>query len=138
MPYRCTNQIQNDRKQVLIYGSKMNRAQWKKLLFVATNPDLQSILLFTSDDDIAFDNIDSIHSHPPFSISGRLVAFLYKRFLYFREDTSKGVTIIDSRLTVEEVRQLICVVLEFAHLNNVDPAFMDWFEACVNFSIPSI
>ena len=127
----------NNKKQVSIDGSKMNIDEWTETLFFATNPTFETILLQTSEDDIAFDILDSIYSHPPLTIAGRLVAFLYKRFLYFEGQANKGVTVVTSDLSTDETAKLDSAFLEFAHINNLDPAFMDWFEDCINFFHPS-
>jgi tagaturonate reductase len=57
-----------------------------------------------------------------------LLAILYKRFQIFNGDPGKGLIIIPTELIIDNGKKLESIVLELAHLNAVDPVFMDWLE----------
>jgi tagaturonate reductase len=109
------------------------KEHWNDVLACAANPHMEIIISNTTEVGIVLDETDSIHAHPPVSFPGKLLAFLYKRFQHFNGDPTKGMVIIPTELIIDNGKKLESIVLELAHLNNVDPEFMDWLESSNHF-----
>jgi len=56
-----------------------------------------------------------------------LLAFLFQRFKYFNGAPDKGVRIISNESSNDEIK-LEATISELAHLNNLNPEFLDWIE----------
>ena len=54
--------------------------------------------------------------------------FLYQRFKIFNGDASKGMIIIPTELISGNADKLLSIVLELAHQNGLEIAFIDWLE----------
>ena len=130
----CIRGVETDKKiEENIINSSISRVlsaneQWNDVLQCAANPDLEIILSNTTEVGITLMPDDSIQSSPPVSFPGKLLAFLYKRFQIFNGDPAKGLIIIPTELIIDNGKKLESIVLELAHLNSVDPVFMDWLE----------
>lgn len=103
------------------------KEQWPEILACASNPDLGIII---SNNKVVSRNLlkDSVKSIPPFSFPGKLLTFLYQRFKHFNGASDKGMVIVSTELTGNNAEILEAIVLELAHLNNLEPAFLDWIE----------
>ncbi len=103
------------------------KEQWPEVLTCAVNPELAIII---SDKKIARKDLlkDNIKSVPPFSFPGKLLALLFERFKYFNGNPSKGLIIISVAQPENKTDFLESILLELAHLNNLEPAFLDWIE----------
>ncbi|MEO3405416.1 tagaturonate reductase [Mucilaginibacter sp. CAU 1740] len=106
--------------------------EWEEILEIARNKSLQVIISNTTEVGIQLVKED-IRKHPPTSFPGKLLAVLYQRYLAFngREDT--GLVIIPTELIIDNGKKLEAIVLELAHLNKLEPAFMDWLESSNSF-----
>ncbi|HEX8334520.1 MAG TPA: tagaturonate reductase [Segetibacter sp.] len=130
----CIRGIENGKKvEENILNSSVSRVisaneNWEQVLECAGNPDLEIIVSNTTEVGINLKADDNIQSSPPVSFPGKLLSFLYKRFQLFNGDASKGVVIIPTELIIDNGKKLEAIVLELAHLNSVDPLFMDWLE----------
>lgn len=100
---------------------------WGEVLKVAQSPDLQIVISNTTEVGIQLVQ-DDIKQHPPVSFPGKLLAVLYERYQAFNGDAGKGLIIIPTELIVNNGKKLESIVLELAHLNKLEPAFMDWLE----------
>lgn len=101
------------------------KKQWIEILSSASGDDLKTII-YEGVKNWTF-KIDNIKSTPPSSLPGKLLAFLFQRFKYFNGAADKGVTIISSQPNTCG-QTLEAIILELAHLNNLDPEFLDWIE----------
>jgi tagaturonate reductase len=101
--------------------------EWDKILECAANPDMQLIISNTTEVGITLIK-DSIHADPPQSFPGKLLSFLYHRFKYFKGDKSKGMVIVPTELIPFNADKLLSIVLELAHINNLESSFLDWLE----------
>lgn len=117
------NIINNSVSRVLSAGE-----QWQEILACASNPDLKIVISNTTEVGISLKADDNITSIPPVSFPGKLLAILYKRFQIFNGDPARGLVIIPTELIIDNGKKLESIILELAHLNSVDPAFMDWLE----------
>ncbi len=108
------------------------KKQWPEILACAENPDLSVII---SNKTIVKKNIlkDNINAIPPFSFPGKLLAILYKRFKHFDGNALKGLIIISGEQQDNKPEILEAIVLELAHLNNLEPSFLDWIENASQF-----
>jgi tagaturonate reductase len=103
------------------------KTDWDSILKVAQSPHLQIVISNTTEVGIQLvqDNIDK---HPPISFPGKLLAVLYERYKAFKGSADSGLVIVPTELIVNNGKKLEAIVLELAHLNKLEPAFMDWLE----------
>ncbi|WP_342645925.1 tagaturonate reductase [Mucilaginibacter sp. CSA2-8R] len=100
---------------------------WDAILNVAKSPDLKVVISNTTEVGIQLVQ-DDIRKNPPVSFPGKLLAVLYKRFEAFKGSADSGLVIVPTELIVDNGKKLEAIVLELAHLNKLEPAFMDWLE----------
>lgn len=100
---------------------------WDDILEVARNPKLKVIISNTTEVGIKLVKED-VRKHPPASFPGKLLAVLYERYMAFNGSVDSGLVIIPTELIVDNGKKLEAIVLELAHLNKLEPAFMDWLE----------
>ena len=97
--------------------------------------------LFTSQDleivvsnvtEIGFDYRDETFNDAlPASFPGKLTALLYHRFLHFKGDLSKGLSIIPTELLNDNGRLLKELVFRHSRYNGLETVFLHWLdEAC--------
>ncbi|MDB5009970.1 MAG: tagaturonate reductase [Mucilaginibacter sp.] len=102
---------------------------WESILKTAYNPYLKVVISNTTEVGIQLVQ-DNITKHPPVSFPGKLLAVLYERYKAFEASDKSGLVIIPTELIVDNGKKLESIVLELAHLNQLEPAFMDWLENC--------
>ena len=101
--------------------------KWDKILECAHNPQMQVIISNTTEVGIQLVP-DDIRKHPPVSFPGKLLAFLYERYRAFGGSEQSGMVIIPTELIPDNGKKLESIVLELAHLNGLDDAFIEWLE----------
>jgi tagaturonate reductase len=106
--------------------------QWEEILHCAHNVDMQVIVSNTTEVGIELVQ-DDVHHHPPKSFPGKLLAFLYERYRAFEGSASSGMVIVPTELIPDNGSKLQAIVLELAHLNGLEDAFIEWLEACNHF-----
>jgi tagaturonate reductase len=104
-------------------------SQWDDVLKTAYNPDLKIVISNTTEVGIQLVK-DDITKYPPTSFPGKLLAILYERYKAFDGSDKSGLVIVPTELIVDNGKKLEAIVLELAHLNQLEPAFMDWLENC--------
>ena len=102
--------------------------QWKEVLDCAHNPHLQVVISNTTEVGIQLVH-DDILSHPPVSFPGKLLAFLYERFKAFGGSENSGMVIVPTELIPDNGSKLEAIVRELAHLNGMEPPFIEWLES---------
>jgi len=105
---------------------------WASILKVAHNAQLEVIISNTTEVGILLVQ-DNVTRHPPVSFPGKLLAILYERYKVFGGSAKSGLVIIATELIADNGKKLESIVLELAHLNKLEPAFMDWLENCNHF-----
>ncbi len=100
---------------------------WGEILECAHNPQLQIIISNTTEVGIQLEN-DDIRHYPPTSYPGKLLAFLYERFIAFNGSEDSGFVIVPTELILENGKKLESIVLELAHLNSLEDDFIEWLE----------
>lgn len=108
------------------------KEQWPEIMSCSINPDLSIII---SNKKLVRKDVlkDKINANPPFSFPGKLLALLFNRYTYFGGDTEKGLIIISTDKDHNSPETVEAIILELAHLNNLDPLFLDWIENANSF-----
>ncbi len=104
------------------------KSQWQQILDCASNPEMEIIISNTTEVGIVLVEEDKITNNPPVSFPGKLLAFLHERYKAFNGDVAKGMVIVPTELITDNGAKLQAIVMELAHLNNLDYAFIDWLE----------
>jgi tagaturonate reductase len=100
---------------------------WLAILEVARSPELQVVISNTTEVGIQLVKED-IRKQPPASFPSKLLAVLYERYKALKGSADSGLVIIPTELILDNGKKLEAIVLELAHLNGLEPAFMDWLE----------
>lgn len=108
------------------------RTEWQRILECAHNPEMKIILSNTTEVGIKLVQ-DDITAEPPVSFPGKLLAFLFERFKAFNGSRESGMVIIPTELITDNGSKLEGIVLELAHINNLDFRFIEWLENCNTF-----
>jgi tagaturonate reductase len=130
----CVRGLQNGEKvEENIINSSISRVlsaseDWQKILECAHNENMQVIISNTTEVGIQLVN-DDIRKHPPVSYPGKLLAFLYERYHAFNGSEQSGMVIIPTELLPDNGKMLESIVLELAHLNGLEEAFIEWLES---------
>ncbi len=103
--------------------------EWDKVLACAHNAQMQIIISNTTEVGIELVN-ENIRQHPPKSYPAKLLSFLYERFTAFGGSVHSGMVIIPTELIPDNGTKLLSIVLELAHLNSLEDAFIEWLECC--------
>jgi tagaturonate reductase len=101
--------------------------EWEEILLCAANEEMEIIISNTTELGITLVK-DNVHATPPISFPGKLLAFLYQRFKIFNGDPSKGMVVVPTELITSNADKLLSIVLELAHQNGLEVAFIDWLE----------
>jgi tagaturonate reductase len=106
---------------------------YDEYLKVAENPELRFITSNTTEAGIAFDENDKLDVVPQNSYPGKLTAFLYHRYQYFKGDKSKGFIIIPCELIDRNGEKLKEIVLKYIKLWNLEEGFEKWINEANTF-----
>ncbi len=129
----CIRGLENGIKQEEnIINSAISRVltastEWEQILACAHNPQMQIIISNTTEIGIQLVN-DDVRKHPPISFPGKLLAFLYERYEAFGGSEQSGMVIVPTELISDNGKKLESIVLELAHLNGLEPSFIEWLE----------
>lgn len=105
---------------------------WPEILKSAENPDLEIVFSNTTEVGIVMSE-DSINDIPPASFPGKLLAILYRRFVYFNGDRNKGLTIVPTELITDNGAKLKSIIIDLANLNKLSNEFIDWLNDANDF-----
>ena len=131
----CERGIVNGEKiEENIISSSISRVliaqhEWGQILECAHNEHLKIIISNTTEVGIQLVN-DDTRRHPPVSYPGKLLAFLYERFIAFNGSDDSGFVIVPTELILDNGEKLESIVLELAHLNSLEDDFIEWLEKC--------
>jgi tagaturonate reductase len=101
--------------------------EWEQVLECAHNQQMKVIISNTTEVGIQLIH-DDVRHHPPKSFPGKLLAFLYERFNAFGGSEHSGMVIVPTELIPDNGKKLESIVLELAHLNGLEDAFIEWIE----------
>ena len=100
-------------------------------LSLAENPDIRFVISNTTEAGIAFDPACRLEDRPASSYPGKLTQLLYRRFLHFKGDMSKGLIIFPCELIFLNGKVLKECIHRYIDLWNLGDASRAWFEnAC--------
>jgi tagaturonate reductase len=134
----CSRGIQDGEvKEENIISSAISRVlsaktQWSLVLDLAKNPAVGIVISNTTETGIQLVQ-DDIYQWPPVSFPGKLLAFLYARYVAFQGSPEHGMVIIPTELIANNGKKLESIVLELAHRNGLESAFIDWIEQSNSF-----
>ena len=98
---------------------------------LAENPGIRFVISNTTEAGIAFDPACRLEDRPASSYPGKLTQLLYRRFLYFKGDLSKGLIIFPCELIFLNGKELKKCIYRYIELWNLGDEFRSWFEkAC--------
>lgn len=100
--------------------------QWKEIIETAKNEHMQLIISNTTEVGIVLDETDNIVSTPPTSFPGKLLAWLYARYIHFSGSVNAGVTIVPTELVTDNGTKLKLIVQQLAQKNNLSKEFISW------------
>ncbi len=134
----CVRGVENGVKQEeTIINSSISRVisareDWKEVLACAHDPNLQIVISNTTEVGITLVE-DDIHSNPPQSFPGKLLAFLHERYHEFNGSEENGLVIIPTELITDNAFQLRSIMVELARLNKLDEKFIHWLQTANHF-----
>jgi tagaturonate reductase len=108
------------------------RQDWEAILAAATNPELQIVVSNTTEVGITLSN-DKIDDLPPASFPGKLLAFLYRRYVFFKGSASAGLVILPTELISDNATKLKDILLTLADRNGLDDDFKNWLVEANDF-----
>ncbi len=98
---------------------------------LAENPEIRFVISNTTEAGIAFDPACKLEDRPASSYPGKLTQLLYRRYLHFKGDRSKGLVIFPCELIFLNGRELKKCINRYIDLWNLGADFREWFEtAC--------
>lgn len=102
--------------------------QYNEYLSLAESPALRFVVSNTTEAGIYFDERDQLDDSPQNSFVGKLTAFLYYRFTFFKGDKSKGLIIIPCELIEKNGEKVKQFILEYARVWKLEEAFIEWLH----------
>ena len=106
--------------------------QWPDILACAANPAMEIVISNTTEVGIQLVQED-VRQMPPASFPGKLLAFLHARYRAFHGDPNKGLVIVPTELVPQNGALLESIVLELAHINQLEYGFIEWLESACTF-----
>ncbi len=100
---------------------------------LAASVDLRFVFSNTTEAGISFEANDKLEDKPQKSFPGKLTSFLYTRYLAFEGSIDKGLIIIPCELIDRNGEKLKKIVLQYAELWKLEPAFVSWIEEANTF-----
>jgi tagaturonate reductase len=106
---------------------------WKEVLQLARQEEVDIIISNTTEAGIILDKADHYQNQPPVSYPGKLLAVLYERYTFFEADITKGYTIVPTELISNNGAELKKIILHLANINNCSEGFIQWIEEANTF-----
>ena len=98
---------------------------------LAENPEIRFVISNTTEAGIVFDPACKLEDRPASSYPGKLTQLLYRLYLHFKGDRSKGLVIYPCELIFLNGRELKKCINRYIDLWNLGADFREWFEtAC--------
>ena len=94
----------------------------------ATNPNLEFLVSNTTEAGIVFNPNDKLSDKPQSSFPGKVTAFLYQRFKFFKGDINKGLIFFPCELVDQNGTKLQEIVLKYALLWSLESDFTQWIK----------
>lgn len=136
----CVRGIENGQKvNEHIINSAISRVlsakeDWNEVLKCATNKDIQVVISNTTEVGITLQEDDVLlTAEAPQSFPGKLTAFLYQRYQFFKGAAEAGMVILPTELITDNGSKLKAICLQLAAINKLDKAFISWLEEANDF-----
>lgn len=104
------------------------KEDWEEILDVAITDELELVISNTTEVGIVLDKQDDLKASPPHSFPAKLTALLYKRFLHFRGDSSKGLVILPTELISDNGSKLKEIIIDLSRIHNLGEDFIAWIN----------
>ncbi len=108
--------------------------EYDKYLKYAESEDLEVVISNTTEAGIALDKNDLDYSKAPISFPGKVLAFLFHRYEFFKGDMNKGLAFIPCELIDNNGEELHRILLELAALKGYDEKFINWLDKANHFT----
>lgn len=102
--------------------------EWEKFLECATGSELRFIISNTTEAGIAFLDEERPIDKCPASFPAKLTAFLYRRYLHFKNVPGKGMIVLPCELIEHNGCMLKSIVLNHAERWCFEPGFERWIN----------
>jgi tagaturonate reductase len=106
---------------------------WSSILALAENKQINIIFSNVTEAGFVLDTNDRITGEVPKSFPGKLLALLYKRYVYFNGALDAGYIILPTELVPDNGHKLFEMIKELALLNQLPLLFMDWLGQANDF-----
>ena len=100
--------------------------EWQEILECAKSDQLEIIISNTTEVGLTLLPNDDVYAKPPASFPGKLLAFLYNRFLFFKGDKQRGLIIIPTELIPDNANKLKGILLTLSKQNKLSEEFIEW------------
>lgn len=107
--------------------------EYEEYMALARLDSLEFIVSNTTEAGIVLDKEDKLELKPQNSYPGKLTAFLYERYRYFKGDRSKGVIVLPVELIEANGKKLKECVFSLCEIWNMEQDFRDWLSEAVIF-----
>ncbi|MDR0411104.1 MAG: tagaturonate reductase [Treponema sp.] len=104
--------------------------QFDDYIKLAENPDLRFVVSNTTEAGITYNTADKLGDKPQRSFPGKVAAFLYHRWRYFKGDPDKTLVFIPCELIDKNGDMLREIVVRYAKEWGLEDAFSVWLEKC--------
>lgn len=92
------------------------------------SPELKMVVSNTTEAGIRYEEGDDLSACPPKSYPAKITSLLYKRFLHFKGDPTKGLAIIPCELIENNGSTLFEYVVRHAEYNHLGDDFISWVK----------
>lgn len=110
------------------------KRDFKELIEIAKNPDLEIVVSNTTEAGIAYRDGDLPIDEPPTSFPAKVTLFLYERFKAFNGDKNKGLLFLPVELIDDNGTELRKFVLQYANEWNLGETFINWIDEANEFA----
>ncbi|MDR0386843.1 MAG: tagaturonate reductase [Treponema sp.] len=104
--------------------------QFDEYIRCAENPDLRFVISNTTEAGISYNADDRLSDRPQRSFPGKVTAFLFRRFEYFKGDPAKALVFIPCELIDKNGDKLREIVERYAQEWRLGEAFRAWLDSC--------
>jgi tagaturonate reductase len=109
------------------------KSDWLEILSCAYNSELKVIISNTTETGIKLSEKDLISASPPSSFPGKLLAFLYERYKFFKGSADSGMVILPTELIPDNGKLLKSICIQLAELNQCEAEFIKWLTKSNDF-----
>ncbi len=101
---------------------------WTDILNCAENLEIQLVISNTTEVGIAYVE-EKIGTNAPISYPGKLLAYLLRRYDFFKGSPSAGLVIIPTELIPHNADKLLEILIRLAEFNECSVEFIEWVKS---------